>query len=839
MYQWDKLSSQEQHKLRNLQLAREEQWKQDIMDKTREAHTDHLQPFNDVVDEWSGYFAKWIHTALEDMMKDREGDNTRQRLPEWTFMLWNLGPDRISYIFVRSLMESTYTSAIYKDNDAMANSWALPKAQTVCRSFAENCWDVCRFLEAKEEEHEWYKKQSRFFKQWNTKRRKGFAEKVNALPKLTAKQKDTFAHAIFRMAREAKLLDVEMVQERLTKDELRAMSKRKRQRKSALYVMPSADLVQHLMTRIDEYMVQLLPNRLPMVCRPVDHIPGESGGLMDWSIRKMRKTAQVKARATDEMFTEQDVDPSCMSPQTRRVINTLQSSEWRINTRVLEVMDDLWKAGRQTGTIPAYDSSVLEEMPPYPEDGDGQEKSAWMLEKSVRWGEWSKGQASRLQMIIRSKEASKLRSFTLWHAYFCDFRGRYYSDSYLLHPQGGDLDKSLLMAAEPVTVQPRDIYWIKVNLSNLMGVDKVSFDDRAKYVDDHMDDWRAVVADPHGTTNVWEDDAPKKNASFQRLAAIFDLIMAIDEGKSQVPVQLDGACNGVQHWAALTRDEKVGPKVNLTPGTNPQDLYQFVADGCTEICIEEPNPWRIKFVEHYEGCIPRKVCKRSVMCDPYGISDHSVTKYVLGEGHMNWVDQGSRRTAGTEMGKLICQAKAVQMEHCAHGKEFVTLLAGWLGDTPLSWVTPSGFKVINKYVPSMVNQNQVRIWNKTFHLNFQYYVDGHDNKAAASAMPPNFVHSLDAAHMSLCVDDLASKGIEFFSMIHDSFGVMAPYVPMLRASIKETFYAIHSIDQLARLQDRAEIIMGEQLPAEHPAHSHSQRGDLDIRGVLESEYLFG
>ncbi len=106
-------------------------------------------------------------------------------------------------------------------------------------------------------------------------------------------------------------------------------------------------------------------------------------------------------------------------------------------------------------------------------------------------------------------------------------------------------------------------------------------------------------------------------------------------------------------------------------------------------------------------------------------------------------------------------------------------------------------------------------------------------------MPPNFVHSLDAAHMSLCVDVLASKGIEFFSMIHDSYGVMAPYVPMMRASIKETFYAIHEIDQLARLQDRAEVIMGEQLPAEHPAHSHSQRGNLDIRGVLESEYLFG
>ena len=838
MYQWDKLSSQDQHKLRNLQLAREEQWKQDILIKTREARPDNLTPFNDVVDETAMYFTKWITQALDDMLAEREGDNTKNRLPEWTYMLWNLGPDRISYVFVRSLMEATYTAAMFKDEDPLTHDWALPRAQMVVRKFTENCWDICRFLAAKEEEYEWYRKQSQYFKQWNNKRRKGFAEKVNALPHLSAKQKDNFGHAIFRLAREAGIVDVKKVYEQQSLKDFKS-AKTGKNRKQHLYVLPSAELIQHLMTRIDEYMVQLLPNRLPMVCRPVDHIPGEAGGLMDWSIRKMRKTAQVKARATDEMFTEKDVDPSCMSQQTRRVINTLQRSEWCVNAQVLAVMDDLWQAGRQTGSLPAYDQEGMLDVGPYPEDADKKEQSEYLQRKSELWGEWAKGQAMRLQQILRSKEARKLKSFTIWHAYFCDFRGRYYSDSYLLHPQGGDLDKALLMAAEPVRVQPKDIYWIKINLANLMGVDKVSFDDRAKYVDDHMDDWRAIVADPHGTTSLWEDDSPKKNATFQRLAAIFDLIMAIDTGRSQVPVQLDGACNGVQHWAALTRDEKVGPEVNLTPSHKPADVYQLVADGCTEMCADDPNPWRIKFLEHWDGGIPRKVCKRSVMCDPYGISDHSVTKYVLSEGHMNWVDKGSQRTAGAEMGKLICAAKATQMAHCAHGKEFVTLLAGWLGDTPMSWVTPSGFKVINKYVPSVVKINSLTIWNKEFKLSFQYFVDGHDTKAAASAMPPNFVHSLDAAHMSLCVDDLASKGIEFFSMIHDSYGVMAPYVSMMRDSIKETFYAIHEIDQLARLQDRAEVIMGEQLPAEHPAHSHSQRGTLDIRGVLESEYLFG
>ena len=82
-------------------------------------------------------------------------------------------------------------------------------------------------------------------------------------------------------------------------------------------------------------------------------------------------------------------------------------------------------------------------------------------------------------------------------------------------------------------------------------------------------------------------------------------------------------------------------------------------------------------------------------------------------------------------------------------------------------------------------------------------------------------------------------GVEFFSMIHDSFGVLAPDVPMLRDVIKETFYEIHKEDQLAKLRDHAEAIVGKPLPEDHPARQHERRGQLDIRDVLASEYIFG
>ena len=179
---------------------------------------------------------------------------------------------------------------------------------------------------------------------------------------------------------------------------------------------------------------------------------------MDWSIRRLRKVAYTKnsPRSLGDSEIAREVDPSCMSHMTRTVINTLQKTEWRINDRVLTVVNDLWKAGRETGTIPPYDQASIADMPEYPENGTKTEKHEWLDEKSRRWAKWAKAEASRLQMQLRMHEAYKIKPFVLWHAYFCDFRGRYYSDSYLLHPQG-QTDKALLMAAEPYVNAERTI----------------------------------------------------------------------------------------------------------------------------------------------------------------------------------------------------------------------------------------------------------------------------------------------------------------------------------------------------------------------------------------------
>ena len=76
----------------------------------------------------------------------------------------------------------------------------------------------------------------------------------------------------------------------------------------------------------------------------------------------------------------------------------------------------------------------------------------------------------------------------------------------------------------------------------------------------------------HGRARRWWQDA---DAPWQCLAACMEVRDALASGdpasfRSRLPVQMDGSCNGLQHYAALSRDEPGGRSVNLLPVDRPQ-----------------------------------------------------------------------------------------------------------------------------------------------------------------------------------------------------------------------------------------------------------------------------
>lgn len=180
----------------------------------------------------------------------------------------------------------------------------------------------------------------------------------------------------------------------------------------------------------------------------------------------------------------------------------------------------------------------------------------------------------------------------------------------------------MLTFAESKPLGPRGLYWLKVHLANLAGNDKISFDERAGFTDENMDNVRACVTDPFGENRWWMTlDDP-----FQALAVCNEIVNAIDSGDPEtyecsLPVHMDGSCNGLQHYAALGRDVVGGKAVNLCPSEKPQDVYSGVMEEVIRRVAEEAE----RFLD-IDQSNPEKLTKQ----ERKALLNHRAAKLVNG-----------------------------------------------------------------------------------------------------------------------------------------------------------------------------------------------------------------
>jgi DNA-directed RNA polymerase len=243
--------------------------------------------------------------------------------------------------------------------------------------------------------------------------------------------------------------------------------------------------------------------------------------------------------------------------------------------------------------------------------------------------------------------------------------------------------------------------------------------------------------------------------------------------------------------------------------------------------------WYRIFLDYWKKGIERDVTKRPTMCDSYGITFYGIQRYVKSEGHLDWVDRESRGGAVVELSRAIQSALAETLLLPNSGKEFLKDCAAILGNANkhIEYTTPSGFKVVHSYNIRKNRRSLASLFNHK-ELTFYSYTEDVDIRKAVSSIAPNYIHSLDAAHMFLTIYKLIQVGIFQLSFIHDSFGVLAPYVDKLRTITKEEFYKIHEENQLQKFKQEIEDTFNVTLP-EVPTG-----GEFDVESVLESDYFF-
>lgn len=361
-------------------------------------------------------------------------------------------------------------------------------------------------------------------------------------------------------------------------------------------------------------------------------------------------------------------------------VNYAQDTGWRINKRIMNLIQYALDAGISIGSLPELVAHTETPKPRYSDEaaeilkkwheaktknGAFNNREVWIatLSKSQqRWVndhlEWRKREELRhknnhshaaewmdvARNLATAKELSAYSSCYMPHQ--VDFRGRVYAVTQGgINPQGPDYIKAMLQFDVGMELGDRGWYWLRWHTANVWGEDKAAHADRVKWTDANIEMIRMVASDPLQYRE-WEGaDKP-----FQFLACCFEIDEALKtEGgptkyESRMPIALDGSCSGLQHLGMATRCETTGRAVNLLAGDKPSDIYQIVADKVADYLDqvvsgelpvkkegwqEQAAKWISWSAAWKNGKLSRSITKRSVMTYPYGSAEYGFGDQLL------------------------------------------------------------------------------------------------------------------------------------------------------------------------------------------------------------------
>lgn len=590
----------------------------------------------------------------------------------------------------------------------------------------------------------------------------------------------------------------------------------------------------------------MAPMLMPTLIPPRPWSGSFEGGY--WSGRVRRLTL---VRTQNRQYLH-ELDSRNM-PEVYGAINALQDTAWSVNRKVLGVMASLWADQSTIGLLPEANALPMPQRPAWltkemtkedmSEEQLGQFRD-WKRDCANTYDKNARliGQrAAFMRMLWMAEKFAKEDEF--YFPYQLDWRGRAYPVGLYLQPQGDDAQRGLLEFARSVPITDDDgAMWLAIHGAGCWGVDKVSFEDRVRWIEDHEEAILASARDP--MENRFWTDAEKP---WQALAFCFEWLGFKTEGyayESCLPVQMDGTCNGLQNFSAILLDEIGGAAVNLVPADKPQDIYQQVADVVikrVEMDAQEGNVEALAWL----GNIVRKTVKRPVMTLAYGARRFGFVEMVFKDTIQPWANEkpeafpfeGNGWNAALYLGAAIWDAVGQVVVAARSAMDWLQEAARVAAkhQLPVLWSTPSGFLVQQAYLVPNLKRIEMAFQKVTVRLSIESGGTRKiDARKQASGISPNWVHSLDASHMAKTVNRTHAEGIRSFSFIHDSYGTHAGNAAVLANCLREEFVGMYETDVLATFKADLEhqLPEGDELPPLPP------KGSLDLSKVLESPFFF-
>jgi DNA-directed RNA polymerase len=550
-------------------------------------------------------------------------------------------------------------------------------------------------------------------------------------------------------------------------------------------------------------------------------------------------------------------------------VNAIQEVPLRINRTVLDALTFAHETRLKVGKLPGSRLVAAE-------DADAEAKRGVRKDNRVI--------NAKHAVVTRDLEEAKLLvdQERFFQPHTLDWRSRVYAKPGFNH-QRADYVKGLFELADGEVLNETGVKWLKWNTATTAGfkvngraLDKSPFDVRVQWTEDNLETILAVAKDPIASLSLWQDaDSP-----FCFLASCVTLADYLSDPTGYIcrlPIAIDGSCSGIQHFSAIMRDREGGSLVNLTPSELPQDIYAAVAaisGPLVEADLNHEDEVIRKHAQLWSSYgIDRKVTKRNVMTYGYGsevsgfadqlyediINVSAESRAHFGVTKDNWVEMmavarylGNHNMTGIQ--QVVKGAPQVMA--------FLKAVAGTMAkaNLPVGWTTPMGFPVLNAYYKPKFQRIETMLWNKALNVPVRYdpkvmtgYTSDLNKFKQRSSISPNFIHSLDAAHLQMVVLNSKAEGIHNFLLIHDSFAALPNHMDKFARIVRESFVEMYEgrdpladllttarqdLINLAATQDETDAKNTAKYIKELDKLMVPAQGALDINSILDSQYAF-
>ena len=507
-----------------------------------------------------------------------------------------------------------------------------------------------------------------------------------------------------------------------------------------------------------------------------------------------------------------------------RSINRLQQSAWQINEPVFKALK---KAN-------GFTSSTVEK------------NKAKELKRRSKVIEWA---------FLKIK-GDILLGKKFYQTMSADYRGRLYYDESFLNYQGSDLARGILQFGVGKPMRQEDTYWLAVHAATSynqsyeiteipdwceadyathlqdeglesISVDKMTLDDRAQWTQENAD-WLLQL----GKDLEFRLEAEKTVTFLACCVELWNYHTSDGDYISHLPIPIDGSNNGWQHLGAISKDRQTGELVGLVPTEIQKDFYVQTAK---ELIRQTEDERLMGILEAMPMKHIRKgISKRGSMTRAYSAGAQKIAENMYFDCKVEDFHEkyGIEEGDCSDFAKLLIKAiDTVCPGPLSTMAYFQKLAAEEISrEDRITWTTPSQFDV--EYTAWRMENHRCRGTisgyrqvNHVLHIASDYP----DIRSFMCGISPNFIHSLDAAHMSLVVDEWPNT----FGAVHDSFSTHACDVEDLLTLTKSKFIEMYDVPNFYDYIAEEIVTDHRDLDVEQPI-----QGDLDIKEIEHSDYFF-